>query len=223
MNLKIINEGMNSQKMIVVVARYNENLDWLKTVPWDYIVFNKGEDNLPKWIKNEIKLPNIGREAHTYLTYILKNYDNLPEYTIFLQGSPFDHSRKLFQLLDNFSGEDFYTLSGRTFRCDGLGRPKHPGLKLGESAQMLFVDKIRTYPYPAGAEFIVSKKTILFHTKLTYQKIMDFMTQGEISEEVYSIKRGRKHVTSSNLFSPWVMERLWMTLFDGKHKTIYDG
>lgn len=75
--------------MVLVVARYNENIDWLKNTALNYIIFNKGEANLPLWVKNEIKLPNIGREAHTYLTYIILNYDNLPEHSVFVQGNPF--------------------------------------------------------------------------------------------------------------------------------------
>jgi len=68
-------------KTEIVVARYNENLSWLKKLPKDIIitVYNKGNDdiNIPS-----IKLPNIGRESHTYLYHIIKNYNNLADQTI---------------------------------------------------------------------------------------------------------------------------------------------
>ena len=83
---------MDPKNLTLVVARYNEDLEWLKTLPWRYVVFNKGDD-LAEWVENEIKLPNIGREAHSYLIYITSNYDNLSKYTIFVQGNPFTHSK----------------------------------------------------------------------------------------------------------------------------------
>lgn len=74
----------------VVVARYNEDLSWIKKeFPNEkVIVYNKGEDdlNLPSNC-TIIKLPNLGREAHTYLYHIIHNYHNLAERTLFLQGS----------------------------------------------------------------------------------------------------------------------------------------
>ena len=77
----------------IVIARYNESLDWLDTCltpqqrrsVW---IYNKGPDSVSSQIKT---LPNVGREAHTYLTYIIENYDNLPDRVYFLQGDPFPH------------------------------------------------------------------------------------------------------------------------------------
>ena len=78
------------QDFEVVVARYNEDLSWIETeLPNEkVIIYNKGKDdlNLPSNCKI-IKLPNIGREAHTYLYHIINNYNNLAERTLFLQGS----------------------------------------------------------------------------------------------------------------------------------------
>jgi hypothetical protein len=44
---------------------------------------------------NESFLTNVGREGHTFFKYIYDNYDNLDDYTIFLQGHPYDHSPDL--------------------------------------------------------------------------------------------------------------------------------
>ncbi|MCX6701734.1 MAG: DUF3431 domain-containing protein [Candidatus Zambryskibacteria bacterium] len=199
-------------KMTMVISRYRENLDWLKELPWNYIIYDKGEDNLPSWVKNVVKLPNIGRESHTYLAYIIDNYDNLPDYTIFLQDKPLDHSKELIKKINNFKGEcDFFALSDDILYADGYGGPHHFGLKIAESARKIFLNKIDFFEFPAGAQFIVSKKAILFHAKMTYQRIMDFM----IREKPYVEDEYR-------FFSPWVLERLWKTLFDMEHKTIYD-
>ncbi len=39
-----------------------------------------------------VTLPNLGREAHTYLHHIVNRYYTLADYTIFCQGKPFDHA-----------------------------------------------------------------------------------------------------------------------------------
>ena len=74
----------------IVVAHYNENLDWLKEFNTAKInVYSKG--NLATIPCIQHKLPNIGREAHTYLSYIIERYDSLPSYLFFTQGKIQDH------------------------------------------------------------------------------------------------------------------------------------
>jgi hypothetical protein len=207
---------LDPQKMTVVVSGYRADLTWLKEIPWNYVVYDKGENNLPGWIKNVIKLPNVGRESHTYLTHIVGNYDNLSDHTIFVQDNPFDHSKELIRKIKNFNGEcDFFALSDNIVCCNKYGVPGHSGLKVGESASKFFLDNIEFFEFPAGAEFIVSRKAMLFHSKMTYQKLIDLMMEGVPYEE-------KRDPSSCRPFSPWVLERFWKTLFDMEHKTIYD-
>lgn len=82
----------------IVVARYSEDLGWLQQDPIAKytVVYNKGTQ-LEKengW-KQVIQAPNVGREAHTYLRYVIDHYDNLPEVILFTQGSIHDHSHVL--------------------------------------------------------------------------------------------------------------------------------
>lgn len=81
----------------LVIARYNEDVDWAKD--YNNIIYNKQSgDNL---------LPNVGREAHTYLYHIINNYDNLDDITIFLQGDPFFHidKKELSDVYHGFKGQ----------------------------------------------------------------------------------------------------------------------
>jgi len=91
--------------MEIVIARYNEDLSWLKKIPKSIkiTIYNKGLDNIEiSDIKyNIIKLPNIGRESHTYLYHIINNYDNLAHKTIFCQGDSIFHSPGFLDLLKN--------------------------------------------------------------------------------------------------------------------------
>lgn len=74
-----------------VVCRYNEDLSWLTSLPKEeVIVYNKGQVcNEHKW--DTILAPNIGREAESYLRYIIDNYHDLPDVVVFTQGRISDH------------------------------------------------------------------------------------------------------------------------------------
>jgi hypothetical protein len=86
--------------MELVVARYQEDLAWVRNIPPSIRVklYNKGL-SLAGTFPDEILLPNIGREAHTYLWHIIENYDSLADLTVFTQGKPFDHAPDLHKLL----------------------------------------------------------------------------------------------------------------------------
>jgi hypothetical protein len=92
-------------KIEIIIARYNEDLSWLKKIPKSIkiTIYNKGLDDIeiPGVKYNIIKLPNIGRESHTYLYHVIQNYDNLSDKTIFCQGDSIFHSPGFLDLLKN--------------------------------------------------------------------------------------------------------------------------
>lgn len=89
----------------IVIARYNENLEWTKQFP-NVIIYNKGKKLDGEY--NEIFLDNVGKEGHTYYKHICDNYDNLSDYTIFLQGNPFDHSPNIIAVLHKLINENLF-------------------------------------------------------------------------------------------------------------------
>ena len=88
----------------IALARFREKIDaW---APYASIVrvFDKGDiDPEDDTVDRDLflsykKLPNRGREGHSWARYICDNYDKLPEYVIFSQAAPWD-----------ILGEDFDT------------------------------------------------------------------------------------------------------------------
>jgi hypothetical protein len=76
----------------IVVARYNENLEWTLEEPFNryqYIVYNKGDNENfeKKHVKKIINLNNVGKCDHTYLYHIIDSYDNIADITVFFPGS----------------------------------------------------------------------------------------------------------------------------------------
>lgn len=75
----------------LVIAHYNESLDWLSSHSEVASVYSKGRPPPNPSLFREAKtLPNWGRESHTYLHHIVQNYDNLADVTLFLQGNIHD-------------------------------------------------------------------------------------------------------------------------------------
>lgn len=99
--IKYIGSKFDRNVVEMVVARYNENIEW--TIPYNDIVtiYNKGDD-CECDLKNIINIPNTGREGDTYLFHIINNYRELKEKTIFTQGSPFEHNETFLFGVDNF-------------------------------------------------------------------------------------------------------------------------
>jgi len=84
----------------IVVARYNEDLSWIKEYPFSqfkYTIYNKGsnQDFIKPSVYRVFELPNVGRCDHTYLYHIVNNYSQLAPITIFLPGSIQLHHKKM--------------------------------------------------------------------------------------------------------------------------------
>ena len=77
----------------LVVARYDEDASWCDA--YNCTVYNKGEDSPTLRARRAAArwrtLPNIGRESHTILSHIVERYDELADWTVFMQGDPWDH------------------------------------------------------------------------------------------------------------------------------------
>lgn len=93
---------MTARTVDLVVARFQEDLSWLRRVPrpvrvW---IYNKGPEVVPpRPGVSTIALPNVGREAHTYLHHLVTRYEELADLTVFVQGRPFDHVPDLHRVL----------------------------------------------------------------------------------------------------------------------------
>lgn len=177
----------------IVVARYNENVEWVKQFT-NVIIYNKGcilNDGY-----NEFVLPNVGREGHTYYKHIYDNYDNLADYTIFLQGKPQDHSPNIIYNLKKYVNNtelniDFEFLSEWIVECNLTGCRYHHGIPLITTYEKIFGEKKTDmkFNFGAGAQFIVSKKQILKRSKHFYLKIIDLLNYDVNPIEGYAIER----------------------------------
>ena len=89
----------------LVIARFSEDLGWIRNLPKDMFrtiyVYNKGPDMTKITDNMRIEsLPNLGREAHTYLYHIIHHFPHEGEIstTVFVPGSVYSKHHKLSQI-----------------------------------------------------------------------------------------------------------------------------
>ena len=212
-------------KTQVVVARYNENIEWLKQLNvdiFDIIIYNKGSDINADFKCNIIKLKNTGRESHTYLHHIILNYENLPEKIIFTQATPFDHvGNNFIQDINNFEKNTpsfvYFTKNVLKIQYEETkNKFMEHGMLNGtmwinyheitsntfsvvEKLFGSFILKELNIKFGPGAIFGVNKKDILNKNKEFYLKCLDILNN------------------SSDLINPpegHAFERLWFYIFE---------
>lgn len=139
----------------VVVAKYNEDTSWTEDLKYDFILYNKNPGDVHLFENN---LPNVGRESHTFMTYIVDNYDNLPSYIAFVQGNPFDHCNDVIDQINSFDFKSEFKALGRiskySMEYEGIDNEvqnfgKHMGFGIS----------FPLYNVP-GAQHIVSRRII---------------------------------------------------------------
>jgi len=87
-------------KKEIVIASYNETLDWVKGIPkgWNLTIYRATEglvgEKPDKLGKLPItRIPNGGREAGQYLWHIINRRKSLADITLFVQGDFLKHGK----------------------------------------------------------------------------------------------------------------------------------
>ncbi|KAL8847769.1 MAG: hypothetical protein Q9221_007217 [Calogaya cf. arnoldii] len=210
-------------KFEIVVSHYNEDLTWLKQHSAECCIYSKGgEKNAPELPFT--RLPNIGREGHTFLYHIVSHYENLAEITLFVQGRIDDH---VDMTLTEMKAKAMTTVPGQVttypFRelelfehWEGIPWEKYPCWKRWSSMAMQqmsntplelfqkYISESDRLPvavgFAPGAIFAVRKETIMRHSKAFYERLLQKMFLGEMA-----------HV---NPETGHYMERYWLAMFN---------
>ena len=180
---------LTKQECELVIARYNEDIAW--SLPYSHLrtVYNKGKDDLGDEYNPIIKLPNVGTEINTILEHIVRNYDNLANNTIFLQGNISDRSCKDTIPLENFfhnRDNDFVCcMSKMNENSEWKHPPEYNGRKLAPSPhknigeffkQVLEINFINNCDTFYQSNFAVGRKRIHKHPKSYYENILNNTT-----------------------------------------------
>lgn len=204
-------------KKHIILARYKEDMQWLNrnNQHFDTIyLFDKDgvpEINPNKKIVYEL-LPNIGREAHTYLHFIVKYYDELvdDDVYIFSQANPSDSNPGFFRRCANLNPKsEFPVYMGSHFgeeetkpHMGNVVEIVHPmGMPTIHYIHHLFynADIIDKHTVFLNAFWAQTGKNIKFRKKEFYQHCLDMFDD------------------KMNPMEAYVFERLWQYIFNTKY------
>jgi hypothetical protein len=194
--------------MEIVVARYKENIAWTKQLE-NVIIYNKGEPLNDNY--NEHFLQNVGREGHTYYTHIYEHYDELSDYTVFLQGGPFPHAPNIINDLKKLQKEydtnkdlhfDFKFITHFLAQCNIKGCPLGKNIPIASIYEKIFGKRLEEMPFffGTGAHFIVSRKQIHKHPKEFYLNIIKILEYHINPIEGHSIERLHPFIFEANQY-----------------------
>ena len=184
----------------IVVAKYKEDISWTKNLE-NVIVYDKSDNP----VEGAIHRANVGREAETFIWYILENYDHLPDHLILLQGNPFPHMNTDQINIENLSDEvgPFQT---DLYEEDVNG---YMELKIKEYYEYLFEKECPSrIRFAAGAQYSVPRHAIMSRPKSFYKKILDMLTAYP-----YVCEPLPEYGFVPDTISAWTIERFWMYIF----------
>ena len=173
----------------MVVAKYKEDVSWTKSVKHKITIYDKDDD-----------IPNVGREAHTYLWHIVNQYDNLADTTLFVQGDPLAHTN----LANKDEIADYINVHESFADYEPFASPTVYFERTGTSLRALNAatyNNVSSIYYTSGAQFYASKGAILSKSQEWYKSLLQ-----ELSIPRFDNDQGT--------FNAWTMEGLWSFIFD---------
>jgi Protein of unknown function (DUF3431) len=182
----------------MVIAKYQEDVSWAQG---NIRIYDKSNNPLV----GSIQLKNTGREADTYLRYIIGNYHNLDDNTVFIQGNPFDHMEiganlNSIPYTDNVMG--LYTCTATEWI------DTYPGLHMRRVfSDILGREAPDTLKVVYGAQFIVHKNCILSRPLQFYKRLLSKLSDMNFDNAHYD------NEYNPDVLNAWIMERLWLYIF----------
>lgn len=213
----------------VVVAKYKENIDWIRllfdansSVINRFYVYDKSEcewtppKDLPVVFS---KLPNIGREGGTFLHHITTHWDQLAECTLFLQGNPLDHMSTSDMAIslpvhEYVHGMPFYPrwICRETFFLDVSKSPYQ--LPVSTKLNQYFSRHSNSHEvtFATGAQYIVPRNILHARAKAFYDGLLEEMHRLK-NEDENTFEELYRHNDPIHTLDAWTLERLWPDIF----------
>lgn len=209
--------------IVLLISHYNEDLSYLDNAPFNrhkQIIYTKGT-NPPncKQCNSVNQLPNVGVNVHTYLHYIIENYDHLPEVTVFLSGSctesyKIHNTLKTIEMVEKTKNSVFIVIEQTLdtpklnhFHLDAyhVANPSNRDLnndqKMNPSNVRPFGEWFKTYfgdidfkHWNHFAIFAVSRDHIRNRSRESYQQLMELVNKDKNEESAHFFERAFLYV-----------------------------
>jgi len=236
---------MINDKNFICISSFNDDLNWFKEFDYPHIIFDKCYKGIKKskYYPYEIKPSNLcnkypslnitngeigGYNINEYLSFIIINYDNLPENIVFIKGNIINRhvslnffkkvlDNKYFTSIEEWEKNNFKKVSilrkssfisgeGGWLELNNswyLNKRKHPNKFFNNfNTFMNFIFKSYINPeyirFCPGANYIVPRNIILKYDLVFYKNLKYIINYEQLS--------GESHILERALFSIWNSE-----------------
>jgi len=166
--------------MEICTSHYNEDLEWLHASEFPVTVVGH-EGEAPHTFKNSHVIPNLGYELSSYLYFIMKRWDTMPEFTVFLHGHENAwHQKGKESLLDrirraNTKKYKYIPLNNMYVSKFFIGQCDF-GKKIIQIFKHMYGEDIPRHVFiPMSNQFIVHKSLIQMYPIEMYSKLYNFI------------------------------------------------
>ncbi len=203
--------------IFIVSSHFREDLNWLiNQSDYDYIIYSKNSEAKSILNLNDNKLriiENRGMEATSYLNYIIDFYENLPEYVAFCHGheTAWHQYDTLLNMIKKYNfKDDYFTLNNPYYRnclyenCPqeiAFAEEKRAWNQIKSVKDELLLEMPSKIEITMGAQFIVTKQSILRNKKSFYENLRNWLNTQKVLED--------------NI-AGMMVEQLWYLIFTGK-------
>lgn len=188
--------------MKYVISRYNHNLSWLRDYTDDVVLYDRSE----KPLNGTILVPNRGSDIYDKFSFIIDNYDNLPEIAVYIKANLWDYikPREFEKIKDNKIFTPILSQEHHTYLpvcwydngmyCERKGIWDWKGKYINEILEF-FKDDLDYYKFAPGSNYILPRENILKHPKSVYEQLRSYLAYDVYPHEAQVIER--------NLYKLW--------------------
>lgn len=195
--------------MKYIISRYNHDISWIRDYTDDFVLYDRSD--VPE--QNAIVVPNVGSDIYDKLTFIIDNYNSLPDVAVYTKANIFKYITKeeWDKICNNTTFTPILTMNHRTygdergvvcFYKDGIywernmdwflnAHPTKNNFTIPEQLKdLLGTWNMRFVPFAPGSNYILPKENILKHPKELYQKLRSYLDWAVYPGEAMIIERG---------------------------------
>lgn len=194
--------------MKYIISRYNHDVSWISRYTNNYILYDRSDTPLLE----SIPVSNVGSDIYDKFTYIIDNYDHLPEIAIYTKANIFKYiTEEEFEMIKNNKkftpiltknheekpGISFYSADGLYNEINNYWYlSAHPiNCDFRELTQLLGIAHREFVRFAPGSNYILPKNNILKHSREFYIKLRSFLE--------WTVYPGESQIMERGLFYLW--------------------
>lgn len=192
-----------------IVSRYEHKISYIKDYTDDVVLYDRSH----KPVSNAIVVLNIGSDVYDKFSYIIDNYDNLPNVAVYTKANLFDYikPREFEKIKDNKTFTPILTQEHHTYSdglgpvcwyengmyCERKGIWDWKGKYVKEVLEFFKKDDKDYYMFAPGSNYILPKENILKYPKSVYEQLRNYLA--------YDVYPAEAQIIERNLYNLWRM------------------